>query len=101
MCSKTLFSARKSKNVGYDRSVGCGVPRMSRDWTETSRSDSGYGSGRRMTALTTLKTVVFPPMPSASVRMPSQRERRAIRRCGELLKTLQAGPQGGREKETV
>src|SRR5947199_8880224 len=31
------------------------------------RSASGYGSGRRRTALTILKIAVFAPMPSASV----------------------------------
>ena len=34
----------------------------------SSRSGSGYGSGRNSTPLTTLKTAVFAPMPSASVR---------------------------------
>ena len=34
----------------------------------TRRSGSGYGSGRSMTALTTLKMAALAPMPSASVR---------------------------------
>src|SRR6266850_1013102 len=34
---------------------------------ETSRSDSGYGNGRKSAALTMLKMAVFAPMPSASV----------------------------------
>ncbi len=33
-----------------------------------SRSGGGYGSGFRMTPLTTLKIAVLAPMPSASVR---------------------------------
>ena len=32
----------------------------------TSRSGSGYGSGRSRSALATLKTAAFTPMPSAS-----------------------------------
>jgi hypothetical protein len=38
-----------------------------RSTIRTSRSLSGYGSGRSSTALTTLKTAVVAPMPSASV----------------------------------
>ncbi len=36
---------------------------------ETSRSGSGYGSGRRSTASTSAKSAVVAPMPSASVRV--------------------------------
>jgi hypothetical protein len=35
--------------------------------TIASRSESRYGSGRSKRPLTTLKTAVFAPMPSASV----------------------------------
>ena len=40
---------------------------VSRVASTTRRSGSGYGSGRRRTPFTTLKTAVFAPIPSASV----------------------------------
>jgi hypothetical protein len=50
--------------------------------TIVSRSGSGYGSGRRITLLTTLKMAVVAPMPrpSVSTAMIAKPGRRAIAR---------------------
>ena len=48
---------------------------------KTRRDGSGYGSGLRMTALTTLKMAVFAPIPSASVSMVTSVYAGLLRRC--------------------
>ena len=72
MADSVVVRARQSLNSVHvipDRRPGgvFAVRAGSRSTIRTSRSLSGYGSGRSSTALTTLKTAVVAPMPSASV----------------------------------
>jgi hypothetical protein len=64
--SNTVLSAFQSRKFGHEIEIsGCdGVDSL----RLTMRFASGYGSGRRSTALITLKIAVFAPMPNASVR---------------------------------
>ena len=72
MADSVVVRARHSANSVHVMPVlrpsGPLAPRAGKRSTiRTSRSLSGYGSGRSSTASTTLKTAVVAPMPSASV----------------------------------
>ena len=80
--------------------AGAAIRRSSRGWTltvpsapsacsrrTTSRSEPGYGSGRRRTALTKVKIVVFAPMPRASDRIATAVKPGLFRRARSANRT--------------